>query len=169
MTQPESMCGGMGAVSREAATMPPAGEPDAKEPSAQALPFPSNPPGWAVLEIMGHRKRAGWVESVRVFGTDLARVYLPGDGDRSTWLYEDYSGASIFAISWCDEARALAAAAEIARAMQWDRPFVLRALPPAAGPSDLKFDDFRRIADHEDDDEPSAGDEPQDEDRELAF
>ena len=134
--------------------MPPAGEPDAKEPSAQALPaLPlPNPPGWAIVELFGHRRRAGWVEEVRIYGVEKARIHipLPDGGER----IEDYDGKAVYGQRWVDEATARHVAADIER-------FEVQPL----GPPQLTA----HVAMHDgiDDDEPSAGDDPQDE--ELAF
>lgn len=132
---PESPCGGMGAR--------PASE-DA--PTHTPIRLPSNPPGFAVLEIMGHRKRAGWVEEVEVFGVKFARVWLATPEPWTEWRqFEDYGGPSIFGTMWCSEETARAAAAEL---NHWEQPLALRQLPA------------RR--DDPEDDEPSRGDEPPD-------
>lgn len=56
---------------------------------------------WAVVELMGHRQRAGRISQVEAFGTQLLRVEIPTpDGD---FVTEDYGGASIYGVRYCDE------------------------------------------------------------------
>lgn len=44
--------------------------------------------GWAVLELMGHRKLAGFVREVTVAGAGFLRLDVPGDGaDAVTQFY----------------------------------------------------------------------------------
>ncbi|MDX2235306.1 MAG: hypothetical protein NW200_12480 [Hyphomonadaceae bacterium] len=67
--------------------------------------------GWALVEIMGHRRRAGFVREVTVAGAKMLQVDVPApDGD----VTEFYGGASIFALRPVTEqlARDLAKQAE---------------------------------------------------------
>lgn len=44
--------------------------------------------GWAILELMGHRVRPGFVEDVEIAGGRMFRVDIPvGDGDTVTEFY----------------------------------------------------------------------------------
>lgn len=44
--------------------------------------------GWAILELMGHRKRPGFVEEVEIGGGKMLRVDIHGkDGDIVTEFY----------------------------------------------------------------------------------
>lgn len=72
--------------------------------------------GWAVLELMGHRRRAGLVEDVDMFGTRLCRIDIPiVDAKEATLLdpavadvtrTEFYGGGAIYGLHPCDEATA---------------------------------------------------------------
>ena len=64
--------------------------------------------GWAIVELMGHRRRAGVVREVEQFGTRLLRIDSPAGEDLVT---EFYGGGAIYALRPCTEevARALAA------------------------------------------------------------
>lgn len=65
--------------------------------------------GWAVLEILGHRTRPGFVREVEVAGAKMLRVDVPTvDGD----ITEFYSMASIYSIRPCAEDVARDAASE---------------------------------------------------------
>ncbi|WP_053081515.1 hypothetical protein [Methylobacterium aquaticum] len=51
--------------------------------------------GWAVLELMGHRRRVGRVREVEAFGGKLLRIDVPaGDGEAT----EFYGCTSIYAL-----------------------------------------------------------------------
>ncbi|MEL8055061.1 MAG: hypothetical protein AAGK66_02810 [Pseudomonadota bacterium] len=55
---------------------------------------------WAIVEIMGHRQRAGFVQTVQMAGGELLRIDIPsGDGD----ITEYYGAGSIFSIRPCSE------------------------------------------------------------------
>lgn len=64
--------------------------------------------GWAIVELMGHRQRAGEVREVEMFGARLLRVDTPTAGEPVT---EFYGGGAIYAVRPCTEdvARAMAA------------------------------------------------------------
>ncbi|HEU4958969.1 MAG TPA: hypothetical protein VFT56_01060 [Sphingomonas sp.] len=52
--------------------------------------------GWAILELMGHRRRAGFVEEVEIAGGKLLRVDIHGDDDQV--VTEFYGCSSIFSL-----------------------------------------------------------------------
>ena len=57
--------------------------------------------GWAIVELMGHRRRAGEVREVEQFGARLLRIDIPTkDGVGVT---EFYGGGAIYALRPCDE------------------------------------------------------------------
>lgn len=61
----------------------------------------TNPPfeGWAILEILGHRVRSGFVKEVEMFGGKLIRVDIPvKDGDIEGHVTEFYGCASIYSM-----------------------------------------------------------------------
>lgn len=67
----------------------------------------STEPTWALVEIMGHRRRAGLCQEVDLFGSKQLRIDIPaGDG----FVTEFYGGSAIFAFRPATEevARALA-------------------------------------------------------------
>lgn len=57
--------------------------------------------GWAILELMGHRRVAGYVREVSFAGTALARVDIPGDDGPS--FSQFYGGSSIYCMTPCTE------------------------------------------------------------------
>lgn len=56
--------------------------------------------GWAIVELMGHRKRPGRVSEVEMFGGKLLRVDIPAEGGDIT---EFYGVTSIYALRPCSE------------------------------------------------------------------
>src|ERR1700674_1722976 len=62
--------------------------------------------GWAVLELLGHRSRPGFVQEVEMAGTKMLRVDIPistDDAGQDVVLTEYYSGASVYALRPCTE------------------------------------------------------------------
>ena len=51
--------------------------------------------GWAVVELMGHRQRPGYVQEVEVAATKMLRIDIPSEPDDVT---EIYGGAAIYCI-----------------------------------------------------------------------
>lgn len=71
--------------------------------------------GWALLELMGHRRRAGFVRDVEMFGTRLLRIDIPlvketpatqaepcGDTIKVKTT-EFYGGGAVYGLHPCDE------------------------------------------------------------------
>lgn len=56
--------------------------------------------GWAILEIMGHRQRPGYVREVEIAGGKMLRVDIPTPGGDVT---EFYGVASIYSLRPCSE------------------------------------------------------------------
>lgn len=56
--------------------------------------------GYAVVELMGHRVRAGLVTEVEMFGTKMLRLDIPGAES------EFYSGAALYGLTRCTEEQA---------------------------------------------------------------
>lgn len=57
--------------------------------------------GWAVVEIMGHKRLAGYVREVAVFGTPMLRIDIPGEEATSATQY--YGGGAIYCVTPCAE------------------------------------------------------------------
>jgi len=57
--------------------------------------------GWAILELMGHRQRPGYVKEVEMAGGKMIRVDIPvKEGEHVT---EYYGCAAIYAMRPCTE------------------------------------------------------------------
>jgi hypothetical protein len=82
---------------------------------------------WAILELMGHRRLAGYVADVEMFGGRMARIDIPDSSDPAKSLATQfYNHASIYALTPCTEATAR----EVARGSQ-PAPVQRWELPPA--------------------------------------
>lgn len=75
---------------------------------------------WAVVEIMGHRQRAGRISDVQRFGIAMMQIEIPTD-DEGGFRVEYYSGGSIFAFRECTEEQARAIAKMIAPPLEHQR------------------------------------------------
>lgn len=87
--------------------------------------------GWAIVELMGHRTRPGYIKEVEIAGGKMLRIDIPApDGDAT----EFYGAASIYSIRPCSEqiARDQASGAN-SRPV---RPIQYRELPPPAATED---------------------------------
>lgn len=84
---------------------------------------------WAVVELMGHVKLAGYVTEEERFGVKMGRIDVPG-ADGQTIVTQYFSGASVYRITPVTEevARAVAAGNQPQPVTRWD----LRALPEYA-------------------------------------
>jgi len=62
---------------------------------------------WACIEIFGHRKHFGKISEVEQFGTKMLRIDVPkSDLPDAEFVSHFYGGASIFGITFTDEASA---------------------------------------------------------------
>ena len=64
----------------------------------------TSPPfsGWVLVELMGHRRRAGQVREVEQFGVRQLRVDIPVDTELG-FVSEYYGGAAIYGVHPCTE------------------------------------------------------------------
>ena len=79
--------------------------------------------GWAILELMGHRKLGGYMRVVELAGAAFVRIDLPEEGAVGA-ATQFYASAAIYAITPTTEetARALARGARPAPVMRWELP-----------------------------------------------
>jgi hypothetical protein len=67
--------------------------------------------GWAILELMGHRKLGGKLSEQVIGGQAFVRIDAYEGDDAAPSATQFYSGSSIYAITPCGEATARAIAA----------------------------------------------------------
>ena len=108
--------------------------------------------GWAILELMGHRKLGGYVRQVEMFGGAMCRIDVPGsEGEPPATQF--YSGSAIYCVTPTDEATATRTAAAY-------RPEpVNRWSLPAPQPTRAAHDDQPYIDFGDDDSENDPDDE----------
>jgi hypothetical protein len=88
--------------------------------------------GWAILELMGHRRLAGYVSEQEIAGSPFVRIDVPGslhtdpsgeqeEHDRATQFY---SPTAVYCITPCVEqlARDIAETARPRPVSEWDLP-----------------------------------------------
>src|SRR6185312_2055970 len=78
--------------------------------------------GWAILELMGHRRLAGNVREVSLFGGSFCRIDIPGPNNTTATQY--YGASSIYALTPTTEdiARAVATREQPEPAHRWELP-----------------------------------------------
>jgi hypothetical protein len=79
--------------------------------------------GWTILELMGHRRLAGYVREQVVGGSAFIRIDVPGDGDAVT-ATQFYSPSAVYCMTPTTEdlARKVAKGAQPAPVTRWDLP-----------------------------------------------
>lgn len=94
--------------------------------------------GWAILELMGHRRLAGWVSEVEWAGGKFLRIDVPQGDSTATQLY---SPSAVYALTPTTEetARRVAQASTVAPVSRWE-------LPAPAQPEPLEVD-LARLSD----------------------
>lgn len=100
------------------------------------------PETWAILEQLGHRRLAGRVSEVEMFGVKMGRIDIPqADGKMMTKFF---GGGSVYSMTIVNEeaARAVAAGIHCKPVEPWEMP---KALPPAperpSGPERYTYSD----------------------------
>jgi hypothetical protein len=60
--------------------------------------------GWAILELMGHRKLAGYVREVEMFGAALCRIDVPAGDDDAQAVTQFYTASAVYCMTPTTEA-----------------------------------------------------------------
>ena len=79
--------------------------------------------GWAIVELMGHRRLAGYVREVELAGAAMLRLDVPEHGDEPA-ATQFYSAAALYCLTPTTEdmARQVAASARVAPVQRWELP-----------------------------------------------
>lgn len=88
--------------------------------------------GWAILELMGHRRLGGSVREVEMFGTKVCRIDIPSATVTGrTHATQFYGGSSIYCLTPCTEetARAVAKMSQPEPVQRWELPAMPREKP----------------------------------------
>lgn len=59
--------------------------------------------GWAILELMGHRVRGGYVKDVEMYGGKLLRIDIPVGAKPEETVTEFYGCNSVYSLRPCSE------------------------------------------------------------------
>lgn len=95
--------------------------------------------GWAVLELLGHRTRPGYIQEEILFGVAFVRVDTPwADPAKGTRATEHYRPSSVYGIRWVDESVVRAA---LAREERYETPTTLQLPSSVADDFDDQDDD----------------------------
>ena len=105
--------------------------------------------GWCILELMGHRKMAGYVQEAEIAGGKFLRIDVPGPKSEGIPPHEEkavatqyYSPASVYAITPTTEslAREIAIRNQPAPVARWELPEAKTA--PATDEHDYPPDNY---------------------------
>lgn len=79
--------------------------------------------GWAILELMGHRRLGGIVTEVEVAGAAMLRIDVPGEGD-APYAPQLYSPSALYCLTPTTEeaARAVARHNRPQPVQRWELP-----------------------------------------------
>lgn len=107
--------------------------------------------GWTILELMGHRRLAGYVREHVIGGAAFIRIDVPGEG-ADTVATQFYSPSAVYCMTPTTEdlARKVAKGAQPAPVTQWDLPQPSRTLSASSHARDDDDDD-------DDDDDEATG------------
>lgn len=96
--------------------------------------------GWAILELMGHRRLAGWLSEATIGGGSFIRIDVPSDDEAAAGATQFYAPASVYAITPTTEdvARSVARRNQPAPVQRWELPALAEAKPD----DDEVVDDF---------------------------
>lgn len=103
--------------------------------------------GWCVVELMGHRRLAGWVSEQEIGSTVMLRLDVPGNGDQAP-VTQLYSTAAVYCITPTTEeiARGVATGSRPVPVSRFELPPLPSAEPEKADEDDdsaWAFEDVR--------------------------
>lgn len=98
--------------------------------------------GWTILELMGHRRLAGYVREQTIGGAAFIRIDVPGEGADNV-ATQFYSPSAVYCMTPTTEdlARKVAQGSRPAPVTQWDLPQPSKALSASTRSEDDEEDD----------------------------
>ncbi len=81
--------------------------------------------GWAILELMGHRRLAGYVTETEIAGAGVLRLDVPGaEEDAEPFATQFYAPSALYCLTPTTEeiVRAVAARTRPAPVQRWELP-----------------------------------------------
>lgn len=88
--------------------------------------------GWAILELMGHRRLGGYVREVEMFGAKSCRIDIPSaTKEGQVHATQFYGGSAIYCLTPCTEeaARTVARMNQPEPVQRWELPALSREEP----------------------------------------
>ncbi|HEY9825209.1 MAG TPA: hypothetical protein V6D19_07160 [Stenomitos sp.] len=94
--------------------------------------------GWAILEIMGHRRLGGFLSEQAIAGGKMLRIDIPGPNETKTSQF--YNIGSVYSVTPCAEeiAKAFALKHQPEPVARWELPQLPNAVIQSA---DTSFDE----------------------------
>jgi hypothetical protein len=95
---------------------------------------------WVILELMGHRRLAGFLTEQEIAGRGFLRLDVPGEPTNTVPAATQlYNPASVYCVTPTTEAiaRAVAATSRPAPVQQWELPPFLRSQPTTLPVEDM--------------------------------
>lgn len=89
--------------------------------------------GWAILELMGHRRLGGYVREATLAGGAFLRIDIPGpESGETLTATQFYSPGSVYALTPTTEevVRAVAKSSQPTPVARWELPERTRPEPP---------------------------------------
>ncbi len=113
--------------------------------------------GWAILELMGHRRLGGFVRETQIAGAGFLRIDIPSDGGAND-ITQFYPPSSLYGLTPVTEPMARAVARQNTQppVSRWE----LQAATPMTSGNDIPLDDVEIDDDDDvygDDDAARAG------------
>lgn len=94
--------------------------------------------GWAILELMGHRRLGGHLTAATIAGASLLKIDVYTDDFSDPSATQFYAPAAVYAITPCAEETARRVAGTVAPVAIWELP---RPALPVAVPAGLHADE----------------------------
>lgn len=95
--------------------------------------------GWAIVELMGHRRLGGYVSEQEIAGSAFLRIDVPGVVDATQF----YSAGAVYCITPTTEEMARAASGRVEPVHRWELP--APEDPEAEDAEEYKDDDMSHI------------------------
>lgn len=111
---------------------------------------------WVILELMGHRRLAGYLTEQEIAGHAFLRLDIPSAEPGKAWkATQFYNGTSVYGITPVDEdtARAVAHNADHMPVQRWELAQFARQLPQGQDVEDVEGDEDGDGYDEDDDED----------------
>lgn len=98
--------------------------------------------GWAIVELMGHVRLAGYVTEEEHFGAKLGRIDIPFEGGPAT---QYFAGSAVYRVTPCTEIVARTQVSRVSKPVsEWDLQHILDRGPKLleANPIPMSPDNF---------------------------